>query len=264
MLNSATSHWTWPRLSWRWFAFWRRNFMVWQKLAIPSMLGNLAEPAFYLLGLGYGLGALVESMEGMPYVAFLAAGTICYSTMISSSFEALYSAFTRMQVQRTWDATMNAPLELDDIVLAECLWAAAKSFLSGLAILLVVSLLGLVSSPMALFIIPVIALVGLAFAAMALIITALSPSYDFFMYYQTLVMTPMMLIGGVFFPVAQLPGVLQIVSQLLPLTHAVALVRPLMRGDVPIDIVIHVAVLLAYAAAGYWIALALLRKRLLK
>ena len=94
--------------------------------------------------------------------------------------------------------------------------------------------------------------------------TALSPSYDFFMYYFTLVITPMMLVCGVFFPVSQLPGPLQAVTQFLPLTHAVELVRPLMSGAVPSGIALHLAVLAAYAVAGFYVALVLTRRRLLK
>lgn len=253
-----------PSVSLRFVQVWRRNFLVWRKLAIPSMLGNLADPMFYLLALGYGLGALIGTVDGLPYVTFLAAGTVCYSTMNTATFEALYSAFSRMHVQRTWDAIMNAPLNLDDVVLAEAVWAASKSFLSGLAILLVVWILGLSYSPLTLWIIPLAFLIGLAFASLGLIMNALSPSYDFFLYYFTLFITPMVLLGGVFFPVDKLPPVLQSVSAVLPLTHAVDLVRPLIRGGAPDGVATHVLVLLGYALAGFYAALVLSRRRLLK
>lgn len=253
-----------PAVSLRFLQVWRRNFLVWRKLAIPSMLGNLADPMFYLLALGYGLGALIGRIDGLPYVTFLAAGTVCYSTMNTATFEALYSAFSRMHVQRTWDAIMNAPLNLDDIVLAEAVWAASKSFLSGLAILLVVWILGLSHSPLTLWIIPLAFLIGLTFASLGLIMNALSPSYDFFLYYFTLFITPMVLLCGVFFPVDKLPPVLQSVSAVLPLSHAVDLVRPLIRGSSPDGVAIHVLVLLGYAAAGFYAALVLSRRRLLK
>src|ERR671920_1146103 len=126
-----------PALSLRCVHVWRRNFLVWRKLAIPSMLGNLADPMLYMLGLGYGLGAMLPEVGGMPYITFLAAGTVCSSTMMSASFESMYSSFSRMHVQRTWDAIMNAPVTLEDIVLGEAVWAASKAFLSGAAVLLV-------------------------------------------------------------------------------------------------------------------------------
>ena len=253
-----------PRPSLRFVHIWRRNRLVWTKLAIPSMLGNLADPMLYMLGLGYGLGAMMPDVVGMPYIAFLAAGTVCSSTMMSASFESMYSSFSRMHVQRTWDAIMNAPVQLDDVVLGEAVWAASKAFLSGAAVLLVASALGLVASALALWVLPIVFLTGLAFAGLGLVMTSLSPSYDFFMYYFTLAVTPMMLASGVFFPVEQLPGWLQSVAQALPLTHAVALARPLMNDAIPAAAPLHVAVLLGYAAASCYAALVLARRRLLK
>ena len=255
-----------PRLSWRAIAVWRRNFLVWRKLAIPSVLGNLADPMIYMFGLGYGLGNLLPANLagfGGSYIAFLAAGTVCASTMNAASFEALYSAFSRMHVQRTWEAIMNAPISLDDVVVGELLWAAAKSTLSGVAILGVIALLGLTHSPLALWSIPVIFLAGLTFAALGLIVTSLAPSYDFFMYYFTLFITPMSLLSGVFFPLEQLPGSLRAVSMLLPLTHAVDLVRPLVFGQIPAHPLLHVAYLLALTVAASWLAIVLTRRRLL-
>jgi lipooligosaccharide transport system permease protein len=252
-----------PRLSSRLIQVWRRNFLVWRKLAVPSMLGNLADPMLYMLGLGFGIGSLLPEVNGTPYITFLAAGTVCYSTMNSATFEALYSAFSRMQVQRTWDAIMNAPVALDDIVIAEALWAASKSCLSGVAILAVIWILGLSHSPMTLWLIPLTLLIGLAFGSLGLSMTALAPSYDFFMYYFTLAITPMVLLCGVFFPVDQLPAALQQVSAVLPLTHAIDLARPLVNGRTPSNPGLHVVVLAGYAVAGLYLALILTRRRLL-
>ena len=253
-----------PRLSLRFLHVWRRNLLVWRTLAIPSMLGNLADPLLYMFGLGYGLGRMLEDVGGMSYIAFLAAGVICSSTMMSASFESMYSAFSRMHMQKTWDAILNAPLTLDDVLLGEWVWSASKSFLSGSAVLIVAALLGLVPSPLAIAVIPLIFLTGLAFAGLGLIMTALSPSYDFFMYYFTLCVTPMMLLCGVFFPVHELPAPAQLLAQALPLTHAVALARPLVNGTVPPTWLLHIAVLAAYAAGSAYIALALTRRRLLQ
>lgn len=252
-----------PQLSLRFTHVWRRNRLVWRKLAIPSMLGNLADPMLYMLGLGYGLGAMLPEVGGMPYITFLAAGTVCSSTMMSASFESMYSSFSRMHVQRTWDAILNAPITLDDVVVGEMVWAASKALLSGAAVLLVATALGLVSSFLALWVLPLVFLTGLAFAGLGLLITSVSPSYDFFMYYFTLAITPMMLACGVFFPIERLPDWLQIVAQGLPLTHAVALARPLMQGVVPATAPLHVFVLLLYAVVSSYFALALARRRLL-
>jgi len=253
-----------PRLSLRFVPVWRRNFLVWRKLAIPSILGNLADPMIYMLGLGYGLGRLLPEVGGASYIVFLSAGTVCFSTMNAATFEALYSAFSRMQVQRTWDAILNTPIALDDLVLAELVWAASKSFLSGIAILAVIWALGLSSSALSLWVLPLIFLVGLAFAGLGLMVTTLAPSYDFFMYYFTLFITPMTLLSGVFFPIEQLPAAFQALAQVLPLAHAVELARPLLLGHAPDAVFVHVAVLAGYLVVAYPVALALARRRLLQ
>jgi lipooligosaccharide transport system permease protein len=251
------------RPSLRFIPVWRRNLLVWRKLAVPSLLGNFADPMIYMLGLGYGLGSLVPDVGGVSYITFLAAGTVCFSTMNSASFEALYSAFSRMHVQRTWDAILNAPMTLEDVALAELVWAATKAFLSGTAIMIVAWALGLCASAMSIWVLPIIPIIGLAFSALALCITALARSYDFFMYYFTLVITPMAMMCGVFFPTHQLPAALQVVSMALPLTHATALVRPLMLGAAPENPALHVLVLLAYAFVGFHVAVILFRRRFL-
>ena len=264
-LSRATpQHWRRPGWLPRWLPIWQRNFLVWRKLALPSVLGNLADPLIYLFGLGYGLGALLPEVGGSSYLAFLAGGSICASTMNAATFEALYSAFSRMQVQKTWDAILNTPLGLADVVAGELVWAASKASLSGAAILAVVAALGLSQGLLALWVLPAVLLLGLSFAALGLIWNALAPSYDFFMYYFTLFVTPMMLISGVFFPAEQLPGWLATLGGWLPLAHGVALVRPLLAGEVPANALMHIMVLLATTALAYALALRLTRRRLLK
>jgi lipooligosaccharide transport system permease protein len=159
---------------------------------------------------------------------------------------------------------MNAPVMLDDVVFGEAVWAASKAFLSGAAVLIVAAALGLAESALALWVLPVVFITGLAFAGLGLIMTSLSPSYDFFMYYFTLAITPMMLVSGVFFPLEQLPGWLQSIAGVLPLTHAVAIVRPLMNDALPESLWLHVLVLCVYAAMSCYIALVLARRRLLR
>jgi len=253
-----------PELSLRWIPVWRRNLLVWRKLAIASVLGNIADPLLYMLALGYGIGSFVPEVGGMKYIAFIGTGMVCQSAMFTSSFEAMYSAFSRMHVQRTWEAIINAPLSLDDVMLAEWIWAATKSVISVMAILAVVMLLGFGHSWLAIWVLPLGFIVGLTFGAFGLVMNSLAPGYDFFTYFFTLVLTPMLLLSGVFFPVEQMPAALQAVAQALPLTHAIAIARPLLAGRVPDAVPLHIAVLLAYAIAAYYVALVLTRRRLLK
>ena len=246
-----------------WLAVWRRNFLVWKKLAAESIAGNILEPLFYLVGFGFGLGGMVPEVDGVKYIAYLAGGTICYSTMLAASFEALYSGFSRMHVQRTWEGILNAPVTLEDVVFAEWMWAASKSFMSGVAVLLVAVALGLSQSWTTILIIPLALLIGITFSGLGLVMTALAKSYDFFTYWFTLVLTPMMLLSGVFYPLGNMPGWLRAIANALPLTHAVEVGRPLLLGRWPHDVLLHVVVLAIYGIAGFRIALALFRRRLM-
>ena len=254
-----------PSLSRRWWPVFLRNLLVWRKLAIPSLVGNIAEPLMWLVAFGYGMGALVGELQvnglTVPYILFLASGSICMSAMNAASFEALYSAFSRMHVQKTWDGIMNAPVNLDDVVLAEMLWAAFKALFTVTAILGVMLALSISHSPKLLVAWPVLLCVGVMFSSIALIFNALAKGYDFFTYYFTLVLTPMMFLSGVFFPREQLPPVVRAISDWLPLTNAVELVRPLFMDQWPAHPWRHGLVLVVTTAVAFWVALALTRKR---
>ncbi|MSQ56429.1 MAG: nodulation protein NodJ [Limnohabitans sp.] len=242
-----------------------RNFLVWQKLAIPSLIGNIAEPLMWLIAFGYGLGTLVGEVqlgeEKVRYLVFLASGSICMSAMNAATFEALYSAFSRMHVQKTWDGIMNAPVKLGDVLLAEMLWAGFKSLFTVTAILCVVLSLGISHSPKLIWAWPILLGVGLTFSCMALIFNALAKGYDFFTYYFTLVLTPMTFLSGVFFPRDQLPPWIHAISQWLPLTQAVELIRPLFLDRWPEHAFMHVVVLMIYGVSSWMIAMHLTRKR---
>ncbi|MFU8837164.1 MAG: ABC transporter permease [Thiohalomonadaceae bacterium] len=249
-------------LALRWLAVWRRNARVWGKLAGPAMLGNIGEPLLYLLALGFGLGAMVGEIEGMDYIAFLASGFVCASVMNTASFESVYSAYTRMAVQETWTAMLYTPLSVADILIGEVAWSASKALLSAFFVLIVAAFLGAVDGWLALWVLPVALLTGVAFSAMALVITAVSRSYDFFLYYFTLLLTPMLLFSGVFFPLDGMPAVVSQIAAILPLWHAIELVRPLMTGQVPTLIPLHLLVLSLYALLPLWLAGRLVSRRL--
>lgn len=252
-----------PSLSLRFVPVWRRNLLVWRKLAVASVIGNIAEPMITLIAFGYGLGSLLQAIDGVPYIEFLASGSICMSVMMAASFEALYSAFSRMHVQKTWESLLNTPLELDDIVLAEMLWAATKALISGFAILLVLFALGIGLHPTTLLVPPLLFIIAATFASIALIMNAIAKAYDFFTYYFTLVLTPMIFLSGVYYPVTQLPGWLQSLAGYLPLSAAVQLVRPLLLGRLPADALQHLLILVVYGALAFYVAIVLTRRRLL-
>jgi len=259
------SVWGPPQLSMRWWPVFLRNLLVWRKLALPSLVGNIAEPLMWLVAFGYGLGALVGEVttggQQVPYILFLASGSICMSAMNAASFEALYSAFSRMHMQKTWDGIMNAPVRLDDVVMAEMLWASFKALFTVTAILGVMLVLGISHSWKLLLAWPVLWMVGVTFSCIALIFNALAKGYDFFTYYFTLFLTPMMFLSGIYFPRTQLPGWLQTLTDYLPLTAAIELVRPLFLDQWPTHVASNMCLLIGVTVVAFWVALALTRKR---
>ncbi|MBJ7264910.1 MAG: ABC transporter permease [Burkholderiaceae bacterium] len=254
----------WPRLGWGSVAVFRRNFLMWRKTALTTVLGDVLDPMIALLALGFGLGALLPSIEGVPYITFLAAGSICIGTVYGATFEATYNAFSRLQIQRTWDAMLNTPLSLDDVVWAEILWAQAKALKSGLSIVLVVLLFDVSRAATLIWVPLVLVLVALTFAALGMIVCALAKGYDFFMYYFTLGITPMVFLSGTFFPADQLPPMLVAVMKWFPLSPAVELVRPLVLGRVPGEPWADVLQLTLTATLAIWVSAVLMRRRLLR
>ncbi|MDD4885331.1 MAG: ABC transporter permease [Thiomonas sp.] len=245
----------------RFLPIWQRNFLVWKKLAIPSLVGNIAEPLITLVAFGFGVGSLIGQVHGVPYIQFLASGAICMSVMMAASFEALYSAFSRMHVQKTWDAIRVTPTSLDDVLLGELTWAASKSMLSGVAILVVIVVLGISREWTLLLALPLLLLTGLVFSAIGLIVNAKARGYDFFTYYFTLVLTPMTFLSGVYFPLTALPLPLQWLAQALPLHAAVELVRPLFFGQFDAKGGLHLAVLVLDLLLAWWLARTLTQRR---
>ena len=263
--NINPSVWAVPQLSMRWWPVFLRNLLVWRKLAIPSLVGGIAEPLMWLVAFGYGLGELVGEVnmggQQVPYILFLASGSICMSAMNAASFEALYSAFSRMHMQKTWDGIMNAPVRLDDVVMAEMLWAAYKALFAVTAILAVMLALGISQSWKLLLAWPLLWIVGVTFSCIALIFNALAKGYDFFTYYFTLFLTPMMFLSGIYFPRTQFSDWLRQITDYLPLTAAIELVRPLFLDQWPSNVASNLSLLVGVAVVAFWLALALTRKR---
>jgi lipooligosaccharide transport system permease protein len=251
-----------PRPKYRAFYVLKRNFLVWRKLLGPALVLHFGEPLIYLLGLGIGLGQFVGDMGEVSYLAFLAAGIVASSALMTASMEGTYSVFTRMVPQQTYNAMLTTPIDTDDIVAGEFLWCATKATMSSIAILTVASLIGVVESITAVLAIPIAFVCGLCFAGPAIIMASCSPSYDFFNYYFTLLVTPMFVLCGVFYPTTILPETLQSMVQVLPLTHAIALIRPLVLGQEVTQAVLHLSVISAYTVVGYYVATVVARKRL--
>ena len=245
------------------FRVWQRHAKVYTKLYRSSIALNFVEPVLYLAALGLGLGAYVKEINGIPYVNFIAPGIIASSAMFAATYECSYGTYVRMTYQKTFDAILATPVNVDDLIAGEMMWGASKSVLYGTIIMAVISAFGLVASPLVVFIIPLLFVSGLIFAEISLVFVAIVPGIDSFNYFYTLLMTPMFLFSGIFFPVDGLPPLVVKIAYFTPLYHLVNICRGFSSGKI--------VVLLADAAWLVIVALILapytfrlMRKRLIK
>lgn len=249
--------------SWRFIRVWQRNrdvfFRLWRS-QIPVMV---AEPIIILLAMGLGLGTYVGLVNGQSYIEFVAPGIIAGYAMFSASFECTYGTFIRMEYQRTYDAIIVTPLNIEDVTAGEIFWGATRSLLTGSFILAIAAAFQLVHSPWALLILPVSFLAGIMFSAIAVLYSSLAPSIYSFNYYFSLFITPVFFFSGVFFPLSSFPEIVQRLSWIAPLTPVVQLNRALINGILTTDLLLALAYIIGLAIAFFAISLKTMRRRLI-
>ncbi len=209
-----------------------RHRDVFFKTIETSLIPPFLDPLFYILGMGFGLGKLVNPIEGMTYVQFIAPALVASVMMTAPFFECTVGTFVRIEYQKTFDAMISTPLSVEDVVTGDIMYGAGRAMLQGTAILIVITLFGLVKSPWAIMIIPLCFLLGLVYGSIAMLYTSFIPAINYVDYLFTLVMTPMFLFAGTFFPVSQLPLWAQKLAWFMPLYHTVNITRALNAGHV--------------------------------
>jgi len=220
-----------PKLTYRVWKVWHRNFDVFLKTIKVNFLPSLLEPILYLLAFGFGLGGFIPSIQGQSYIAFIAPALIAISIMNGSFFECTFASFVRMYFQKTFDAIVATPVSVEEVVAGELLWGATRATINTTIVLSVVAAFGLVSNSLFLLVIPLAFFGGLMFASIAMCFTSLAPNIDFFNFPSFLFLTPMFFLCGTFFPLTSLPVAAQgIATAVLPLTHVVNLTRGLVTG----------------------------------
>lgn len=229
------------------FRVWQRHFTVYKKLYKSSVAFNFVEPVLYLVALGFGLGAFVREINGVPYINFIAPGLIASSSMFATASECTYGTYVRMTYQKTFDAILATPVNINDLVAGELMWGATKSAFYGSIIAIVISLFGLTNSAALVFIVPLLFISGLIFAETAVIATALVPGIDSFSYFFTLLLTPSFLFSGIFFPIDTLPPLVAKIAFFTPLYHLVNVCRALSEGS-PGTVILDMIWLIAAAA----------------
>jgi lipooligosaccharide transport system permease protein len=256
-------------LTWRFLRVWLRDWRVNRRSWHISFLTPLLEPLFYVASFGIGFRLLIPEViyqgKAIPYLDFMAPAIIATNIMYTAFFENTFSSFVRMYYQKTYDAMLATPLSLDEIIVGEIVWGATKSFLAAAIMMTALSAFGLIHYPAGLGILPVAFLGGLGFGALAMIFTGLVKHIDYFNLPIFLVITPMYLFSGTFFPLDALPAWARQVASTLPLTHLVTLTRGLAFGALPaLDALQAVAYLLAFAALLLPLAVLAMRRRLIK
>jgi lipooligosaccharide transport system permease protein len=245
------------------------HLLVYRRTWKGSVFVSFVSPILFLGAMGFGLGSLISrgpsrSVDGVSYLAFLAPGLLAATAMQSAYVEATYPIMARIQWLRTYEGMLATPIGVLDVLAGEFGWLALRLALGSCAFFLVMLLFGTVHSGLALLAIVVAVLTGLAFATPILAFTATQRKDTSFPFIGRFLITPLFLLGGVFFPIHQLPQLVQGIAWLTPLAHGVALARGLLVGRAPSSTSVHLAVLLAYAAIGIAVARVTLQRRLVQ
>jgi lipooligosaccharide transport system permease protein len=231
----------------------------WKSTTFSSVL----EPVIYLLAFGLGLGStIVDDVDGLSYVEFVGTGMVATAVIFSSALPAMFGSFVKERFQRTYDAILAAPVDVEELVTAEMLWIALRSGVYGTFPLLVSMLFGLDPSP-GMLLVPFFCFVtALGFAAFGIATAASVDKIDQFNYVTTLVITPLFLVAGTFFPIDQLPEGLQALANVNPLHQLVELVRHAAFGFETTDL-LRIAGLMVFAVVLWRVAVARMSKRLI-
>ncbi len=240
-----------------------RDVVLFRRYWRSTTFSSIVQPTIYLLAFGLGFGKLVTRVDHVKYVEYVATGVVATAVLFSSAFPGMFNTFIRWQFQRTYDALLAAPVDVEELVTAEILWISARSGIYGLAPLLVGMPFGLTPEP-GMLLVPFIGfLTGFGFAAFGVLIAAVAKTIDNFNYVTSAVLTPMFLVAGTFFPISTLPPALRTIAQFNPLYHCVALVRDVSLQTIVTADLLHTAVLLAWAVLMWRLAVWRLESRLI-
>jgi lipooligosaccharide transport system permease protein len=212
-------------------AVWKRNAAMYRRTWKWNILPNFFEPVFYLFSIGIGVGAYISEIGGVSYIEFLAPGLVCVAAMNGASFEVTYNIYVRLIFEKAYDAMLTTPIEPDDVLAGEILWAITRACIYGGCFYIVLALFRLAPFPASLAVLAVIPLTGLLFAAIGIVFSLRIPNIDLFSFYFTLFLTPLFLFSGVFFPLEErLSEPWLWVAEALPLLHPVRLARSAFNG----------------------------------
>lgn len=253
-----------PRVSYRAGKVWYRNLFVFIRTWKVNFFPPFIEAFLYLTAIGLGIGTYVGSIDGIPYVNFIAPAILAISVMNSAFFECTYGSYVRMYYQKSFDAMIATPLSIEDVIAGELLWGATRSVMYVAIMLPVLAAFGVISLPASLLAIPLAFIGGLMFAAIGMCFTGITPGLETLNYPAYLFITPMTLFSGTFFPLALLPAVFGYIAVIfLPLTHLVAAMRMCTIPDFSLAILVHLAWMVVITGVLCIVSINLMKRRLI-
>jgi lipooligosaccharide transport system permease protein len=247
----------------------QRNLLVY-KHGWMIIFSGFFEPLFYLLSLGIGLGSMVPDIGTVSYTAFVAPGLLAASCMNGALTDGCFNIFFKLHFQKTYEGILATPMRVADIACGEAVWALTRGSVYAAMFLIVVLLLGeltqsqILLSPWAALAFPAAVLAAASFSAMALCVTSFMRRVEDFDFVMGLLVTPMFLFSGTFFPISRFPDWLQAVVQMVPLYHAVELLRQLTTGVIHPSLLVHVIYLVLAGLAAFTVAMWRLERTLIK
>ena len=251
----------------RWLRMIERNLLVY-KHGWLVLFSGFFEPLFYLISIGFGVGQLVGDVTGpggqqIPYTLFVAPALLAASAMNGAITESTFNFFFKLNYDKTFASILTTPMSPADISVGELAWALIRGALYTIGFIAVMVVLGLVRSPLILLTLPGALLIGFAFAAVGMAATSFMRTWQDFDLIQ-LVILPMFLFSGTFFPLDSFPEAARILIQLTPLYHGVDLLRGLSVGVVGPETLVHVGYLTLIGLLGMAVVSRRLDKLLLK
>ena len=240
-----------------------RDVAIFGRYWKATTFSSIVQPTIYLLAFGLGFGSLIPHVAGLKYEQYVATGVVATAVLFSSAFPGMFNTFIRWQFQRTYDAVLAAPVDVEELITAEMLWISIRAGVYGMAPLLVGFAFGLKPNA-GMLLVPLIGFVaGFGFAGFGVTVAAVAKTIDNFNYITSAVLTPMFLVAGTFFPISQLPVVLRTIAKFNPLYYCVQLVRDASLGNLGVADIGYAAVLIAFALAMWRLAIWRLGKRLI-
>src|SRR5947209_2093100 len=227
---------------------WYRHAVAWTRFYRTSILLNFVEPITGLVALGIGLCSYVHLINGISFLQFIAPGLVAVTAMNAVTFDSLFGTYNFLHENRVYPSMITSPLTVDDLVAGTILWQATRSLIYGSTFLLIIGCFGLVHSWAALLVLPLLVLAGMMFAAPAICMAASAKVFEHMFYYITLVITPMYMFSGIFFPPNRLPHAVQGAIWLTPLYHVAHLARSFVLGQLSSALLVDVAWLAVVSA----------------